>query len=228
MTAGKRIFIAGDSTAASYSADRSPMAGWGQMLCIYLQKGVAVMNEAVAGRSSKSFIDEGRLKHIDESIRSGDCLLVQFGHNDQKSDAQRHTDAATTYPDCLTQFIEVARKHEAVPVLLTPVARRSFDANGELLPTHGDYPGAMRKLAAERHVPLVDMEALTAKLYRELGPEESKRLFVWLEPGEHPNYAAGLQDNTHFSECGAAEAARLAAAGLYEACPGLRPWLKTN
>ncbi|MFE5323359.1 rhamnogalacturonan acetylesterase [Paenibacillus sp. NPDC056579] len=227
MSRPTRIYISGDSTAANYPAEQSPMAGWGQMLPELLQGEIAVFNEASCGRSSKSFLDEGRLNPIAESIQQGDYLFVQFGHNDQKQDAARHTDADTTYLDHLMQYIALARKSGATPVLFTSVARRHFNADGELVPTHGAYPEAMKRLAREQQVLLVDLEAKTEALYRALGPESSKKLFVWLEAGQHPNYPKGVQDNTHFNEYGAREVAGLAVAGLAEVCPALRPFMKS-
>lgn len=227
VTGTIRIYIAGDSTAASYPSDQSPMAGWGQMLGHFLSDEIEVINEASCGRSSKSFLDEGRLKPIADSIREGDYLFVQFGHNDQKPDAARYTDAETTYLDHLMQYIALARKRGAIPVLFTSVARRNFNAEGELVPTHGDYPDAMRRLASEQHVLLVDLEVKTEALYLAMGPERSKQLFVWLGVGEHSNYPAGVQDNTHFNEHGAREVARLAVSELMEAVPELRPYSKS-
>ncbi|MCS7462601.1 rhamnogalacturonan acetylesterase [Paenibacillus doosanensis] len=226
MTNAIRIYIAGDSTAASYPADQAPMAGWGQMLGALLTAEAEVHNHASCGRSSKSFIAEGRLKPIAEGLRQGDYLFVQFGHNDEKPDEQRHTEPFTTYLDHLMQYIAAARKKGAVPVLFTSVARRHFDADGQLLATHGDYPEAMKKLAAEQDVLLIDMEAKTGELYRKLGPEDSKRLFTWLEPGEHPNYPDGARDNTHFNERGAMEVARIAAAELAALYPGLSHYFR--
>ncbi|GAA4842505.1 rhamnogalacturonan acetylesterase [Paenibacillus vulneris] len=214
-----RIYIAGDSTAASYPADQSPMAGWGQMLGELLTQDVEVRNEASCGRSSKSFMDEGRLQPIADTIQPGDYLFIQFGHNDQKADAERHTEPFTTYLDHLLQYIAAARKKGATPILFTSVARRNFNDEGVLVPTHGDYPKAMKKLASEQKVLLVDMEAGTEELYRSLGPEASKDLFVWLEPGKHPNYPDGARDNTHFNERGAREVAKIAVSRLLEVCP---------
>ncbi|WP_248925122.1 rhamnogalacturonan acetylesterase [Paenibacillus hamazuiensis] len=205
-----KLFIAGDSTAADYPDNEYPMAGWGQMLPHFLTDKVEVVDKAACGRSSKSFIAEGRLAEIDGLIGEGDYLFIQFGHNDQKPD-ERFTDPATTYPAYMTQYVEVARIRGAQPVLLSSVERRHFDEAGNLQHTHGDYPEAARKLAAKLGVPFIDLRIRTRELYTALGPEKSKKLFVWLEPGEHPNYPDGASDNTHFNVEGAWEVARLAA-----------------
>ncbi|WP_051620595.1 rhamnogalacturonan acetylesterase [Paenibacillus sp. UNC451MF] len=221
-----RIYIAGDSTAANYPPEQSPMAGWGQMIGELLTDDAEVCNEASCGRSSKSFMDEGRLKPIADNIQQGDYLFIQFGHNDQKPDAERHTEPFTTYLDHLLQYIAAARRKGATPVLFTSVARRNFNDEGVLVPTHGDYPAAMKKLASEQTVLLIDMEAKTDELYRSLGSEASKRLFVWLEPKEHPNYPDGVRDNTHFNEQGAREVAKIVVSQLIKVCPELTRVIK--
>nr|WP_274655194.1 rhamnogalacturonan acetylesterase [Paenibacillus humicola] len=201
---------------ADYPPEQAPMAGWGQMLGRLITGGAAVRNEARCGRSSKSFIREGHFTRITASIGKGDYLFIQFGHNDEKPGG---TEPFTTFQAHLRQYVDAARQSEAEPVLFTPVERRRFDGSGKLAPTHGHYPAAVRELAAAMQVPLIDLTAATGELYRELGPEASKRLFVWLKPGEHANYPDGAEDNTHFNETGAVEVARLAvrhiaAAGL--------------
>jgi len=206
---GYRVFLAGDSTMSNYDPELAPRAGWGQMLPEILPYGVGVRNHAASGRSTKSFIDEGRLAAIEAELQPGDLLMIQFGHNDQKPDEARRTEPFGTYKDNLYAFVEVARRRGASPVLITPVQRRSFDVSGMIEDTHGDYPAAMREVARETGVPLIDLGAASRRLFNSLGAERTKKLFLWLEPGEHPNYPEGVQDNTHFSEFGALEIARL-------------------
>ncbi|MEV3991649.1 rhamnogalacturonan acetylesterase [Streptomyces sp. NPDC049837] len=206
-TAGARprnrtVWIAGDSTAAQKYADAAPETGWGMALPFFLTARLSVANHAVNGRSSKSFIDEGRLDALLGEVCSGDLLLVQFGHNDQKAaDPARYTEPWTTYREHLLRYVAGARARGARPVLLTPVERRRFDAGGNAVPTHGEYPAAMRALAAEEGVPLVDVQAASLAEWQKLGPEPSKAYFT---------------DNTHFTPRGAIEVARLVAAGLRE------------
>lgn len=211
------IFLAGDSTVSDYTPDKAPMMGWGQRFGSLFDVGVSVRNEARGGRSSKSFIDEGRLRPIEQSIGAGDYLFIQFGHNDEKLDAARHTDVNGTYEHYLTQYIEVARARGAMPVLVTSTERRQFGEDGKLKDTHGDYPAAMIRLASKEGVPVIDLRSKSRKLIEALGDEASKELFVWLAPGEHPNYPKGASDNTHFSERGAEEMAKLVAEGIREA-----------
>ena len=202
----RTLYIAGDSTAAQKYTDAKPETGWGMALPFFLGQGLEVANHAVNGRSSKSFVDEGRLDVILEAIRPGDLLLIQFAHNDEKSaDPTRYTEPWTTYQDYLRQYVDGARARGARPVLATPVERRKFDADGNAVPTHGDYPAAMRALAAEEGVALLDIQALSLALWQKLGVEETKKYFNW---------TATEQDNTHFNPPGAIAVARLVAAGL--------------
>ena len=202
----RTLFIAGDSTAAQKYSDAAPETGWGMALPFFLGKGLSVANHAVNGRSSKSFVDEGRLDVILGLIKPGDLLLVQFGHNDEKSeDPTRYTEPWSTYQDYLRLYIEGARARGARPVLATSVERRKFDASGNALPTHKEYPAAVRALAAEEGVALLDIQALSIALWQELGVEETKRYFNWTDTE---------QDNTHFNPPGAIAVARLVAGEL--------------
>ncbi|MFE2020652.1 rhamnogalacturonan acetylesterase [Streptomyces sp. NPDC059499] len=211
----RTLHIAGDSTAAQKYADAAPETGWGMALPFFLGRGLTVANHAMNGRSSKSFIDEGRLTALLEGVRPGDLVLIQFGHNDEKTeDPARGTDPYTTYQEYLRQYVKGARARRAEPVLLTPVERRRFAADGTARPTHGEYPAAMRALAAEERVPLLDLQAFSLARWQELGPDGTEDLFNWLEPGESPNYPDGKQDNTHFRPAGAIDVARATARAL--------------
>ncbi|MGR6969663.1 rhamnogalacturonan acetylesterase [Streptomyces cynarae] len=202
----RTLYIAGDSTAAQKYADAAPETGWGMAIPFFLNKDLVVANRAMNGRSSKSFIDEGRLDAILSVIRPGDFLLVQFGHNDEKvNDPARYTEPWTTYQDYLRRYIVGARARGARPVLATSVERRKFDAAGKAVPTHGDYPAAMRALAAQERVALLDIQALSLALWQRLGVEETKKYFNW---------TATEQDNTHFNPPGAIAVARLVAREL--------------
>lgn len=211
-----KLFIAGDSTVTDQKQGGAPYAGWGQMLPALFKHDVCIDNHAISGRSSKSFIDEGRLTTIADQMQSGDFLLIQFGHNDEKNDSARGTEPFTTYKDYLLQYIEVARTKGANPILITPVSRRYFDANGLLMDTHGDYIVAVKELAAEQQVPLIDLAEQTKTLLESLGEEQSKSLFVWLYPGEYIHFPDGMEDNTHFQEQGAYQVAQLVAERIRE------------
>ena len=205
-SAPQRIFIAGDSTAATYGAERAPQAGWGQKLSQWTAEGWDVRNHAVGGRSTRSFIDEGRLDAIASEIGAGDVLLIQFGHNDAKrEDATRYTDPATDYPQRLQRFVAVARAHGATPILVTPVARLLYDFRS-LVDTHGRYTLAMQELATRENVALIDLDAASSDWIRVHGEEGAKPYFMHVP-------AQGKTDGTHFSEAGADAVACLVAAG---------------
>jgi len=211
--ARRTIYVAGDSTAATYAVADVPRAGWGQALAVFLRPEVEVVNAALSGASSKSFVDLARLDRILTAIRPGDVLLVSFGHNDEKiEDPARYTEPWTTFQDYLRLYLDGARAAQAHPVLVTPVERRRFTADGVAYQSHGEYPDAMRALAAETHTPLIDLTALSFKLWGALGPEATKEYFLWLAAGESPNYPTGVSDNTHFQAHGAIELARVVVA----------------
>ncbi|NGZ74456.1 rhamnogalacturonan acetylesterase [Saccharibacillus alkalitolerans] len=217
------FYLAGDSTMADYPADRAPMQGWGRALIRFLPAGFKVVNEAMCGRSSRSFMEEGRLDRILRTIGEGDYLLIQFGHNDEKDDPDRHTSPWSSYAECLLRYIDGARTRGARPILITPLCRRHFDADGLLKPTHGDYPRAMEALAVREGVPLIDLTSRSAAAYKEMGDRRSRDWFTQLAPGEHPNYPEGIEDDTHLNERGAEAAAELVADGLRTiGIPGIR------
>lgn len=193
------IFIIGDSTVED---NRPPFRGWGWALPRYVRNGVTVKNYAFSGRSSRSFWEEGRFEPVEKEIGKGDLLLIQFGHNDEKDD-HRHTDPDTTFPQWLWRYCECALSKHAQPVLLTPVSRRFFVGGGSMLYTHGEYPQAIRKLAAEKQIPLCDLKKDSRELFIGLGEEKTAELFVRLAPGEHSDHPQGHDDKTHFNAVGA-------------------------
>lgn len=212
------VFLVGDSTMADKpEPDRNPERGWGQMLPRFLDGSVQVRNRAVNGRSSRSFIAEGRWDAVLGEVRPGDYVLVQFGHNDQKrEDPARFTNPYTGYRRNLERFVRDTRARGATPVLLSSIVRRSFNAHGVLEDTHGAYPQVTRDVARELGVPFVDLQSLSEELVLRAGVEGSKALFVWVAPGASAMYPEGKQDNTHLSVAGATEVARLAARALKE------------
>lgn len=211
------VYLAGDSTVSDYSSSLAPRAGWGQVFDQMFDDKIVVKNEAQSGRSSKSFIDEGRLDTILNQIEKGDYLFIQFGHNDEKiEDLARYTEPSTTYKSYLKQYIDGARAKNAIPVLVTPVERRRFTADGNARDSHGEYPAAMKELGKEENVPVIDLTAKSKALFQENGPEKTKDIFLWLEAGENANYPQGVQDNTHFQEDGAKMIAQLVLEGIDE------------
>lgn len=215
---GWRLHLVGDSTMADKPlAPGQPERGWGQLLREQFREPARVRNHAANGRSSKSFVDEGLWARVLAQIEPGDFVLLQFGHNDQKQeDPARHAPARGAYQANLRRFVAQVRERQATPVLATPVVRRKFDADGRIKPTLGDYPQAMREVAAELQVPLLDLHSGTQALLEGLGPDASKTLFMWLEPGRWAAAPQGRQDDTHFVEAGARAVADLASRAIRE------------
>jgi pectinesterase len=212
-----QLFLIGDSTMADKPLADNPERGWGQLLPIFFGEGVAIKNYAVNGRSSKSFIEEGRWDAIVKQLRAGDWVFIQFGHNDEKNeDPMRYAGPRDGYRNNLKRFIDETRANDAHPVLLTPVMRRRFDKEGKFFDTHGEYPDVVRALANESDVPLIDLHESTRTLIEQRGVEGSKKLFLWIAPGEYKSLPNGKRDDTHFSEYGAREVAALAVTGIRE------------
>ncbi len=193
------IYIIGDSTVED---NQPPFRGWGWALPKYVKETVSVHNHALSGRSTRSFLEEGLWEPVETAVSSGDLLLIQFGHNDEKDD-ERHTDPDSTYKENLWRYCKTALEKGAHPVLITPVSRRFFVGNGSLLYTHGEYPRAVRELANEKQVPLIDLKKDSRELYLSLGEEKTAELFVRLAPGENPDFPDGHDDKTHFNAYGA-------------------------
>jgi pectinesterase len=220
------VFVAGDSTAATWPASVIPKAGWGQALPAFLHpRLVGVENLALSGASSKSFIEAGLLDRILSGIRAGDFLFISFGHNDEKT-VERHTDPYTSFQHYLSQYVDGARARGAKPVLVTPVERRRVDAGGHAYASHGDYPAAMIALATEARVPVFDLTTASLRLWDAVGVEGTKDFFLWQDPGENPAFPDGVQDNTHFKAHGAIEVARLVVRGLVERHVLTRPLVR--
>lgn len=215
------LYIAGDSTAAAKDASQKPMAGWGEYLHHFVTPSLRIDNRAVNGRSTKSFLEEGRWAPIEGELRDGDIVMIQFGHNDEKKeDPSRYTDPDTDYRSNLMLFIASAKRRGATPVLLTSVSRRRFAADGLPDPLAvGPYPATMREVAAATGTLLLDVFAASQRLYRDLGADASKTLFMHLPPNRHPNYPEGVADDTHFSEEGARQIAKLVAEAMETVAP---------
>ena len=212
------IYLIGDSTMADKpNPDYNPNRGWGQMLSVVFNKNVTIQNFALNGRSTKSFIDEGRWESVLDELESGDYIFIQFGHNDQKfKDSLRYTNPFTGYRRNLIKFVNDSRKKGGIPILFSSIIRRNFNDFGVLVDTHGIYPYIVRDVAEELDVPFVDLQLKSEDLVLSLGYEKSKELYMWIEPDKYEMYPDGKQDNTHFTEKGATEMARLAVEGLKE------------
>ena len=204
--------------------NKPPFMGWGGALGDYTAEDVEVRNHALSGRSSKSFWNEGLFEPVAGGMKAGDLLLIQFGHNDEKDDEERHTDPDTTMKEYLNRYIDAALEKGAQPILMTPVCRRFFTGDRSLMYTHGEYPRAIRELAAERKVPLIDLKLLSRELYLQLGEAKTAELFVRLNPGENPDFPEGHDDKTHFNPYGAKIIAGLVADAMKK-MPECQGWV---
>lgn len=209
------VYLVGDSTMSDKRISSYPETGWGMPFQYYLTDEVEVENHAQNGRSTRTFIEEGRWNAIKETLKAGDFVFIQFGHNDEVPTKSRYT-PPEEFQEFLRQYISETRAHDAHPILLTPITRRQFDDNGKVKETHEQYSELMREVAASEDVPLIDMDRKSQAMLTEIGEEKSTLLFLQLEPGQNPNYPDGVTDNTHFSETGARMMAELVLQGLQE------------
>ncbi len=209
------LFLVGDSTMADKPDPAHPERGWGQLLPAFVRPTLLVDNRAANGRSTKSFREEGRWQAVLDALRPGDFVLIQFGHNDQKStDPTRFADADGAYRANLARFIREVRERGAKPLLATPIARRKWSAEGSLVDTHGEFPRVVREVAASEGAPLLDLLAATTNRWSTMGADLSRRDFLHFAAAAHPALPDGLADDTHLSEAGARAVARIAAGML--------------
>ena len=244
------IFVIGDSTAANKDTTGGKVErGWGMMLqTCFDADHIVVDNHAVNGRSSKSFLDEGRWDKVLEKIRPGDYVIIQFGHNDEKAQPNRHTDPGSTFDYHLARYVRETREHGGIPVLMNPVVRRNFFilppevaddeqlrnsifsdtehlTEGDTLnDTHGLYRVAPRDVARRMNCHFIDANQITHDLEQGLGREASKKLHMWFRPGEEPSIPQGKQDNTHYNIYGAQVVADLLADALCKEIPLLKAY----
>lgn len=201
------VVLVGDSTMANYAAEK-PARGWGMYVQEYFKSGVVISNLAANGRSTKTFIAEGRWKEALEL--KPDYVLIQFGHNDSHAKGKREsTDAATDFSGYLRNYVDEARDAGAVPILVTPMLRRNYTADGKLDDILQPYADAMKAVAAEKNVPVIDLHSASRALYEKLGPEEVAK------------FASETMDRTHFNEAGARAMADLVLRELPRVAPKL-------
>ena len=205
------LYLCGNSTVVDQ--DYEPWASWGQMIPRWFDDRVAVANYAESGETASTFISAGRLKKILSLIKQGDYIFVEFGHNDQK---QKFPGAGAYYnfATCLKQFVDEARLRGATPVFITPTQRRSFNTEGKIQETHGDYPDAMRWVAQREGVQVIELHDATRTFYEQLGVEGSKQAFVHYPANSYPNQPTALADNTHFNPYGAYEISKMVVEGM--------------
>jgi lysophospholipase L1-like esterase len=206
------VFLVGDSTMADKPLVGNPERGWGMAFPMFLKEGVRVENHARNGRSTKSFIREGRWDSVVRSMRAGDYVMIQFGHNDAKlTDSDRYAAPRTDYRENLVRFVREVRGRGGIPILLTPVARRRF-SGGRVLDSHTEYSAVVKEVGREESVPVIDLDSLSMRLLAAAGEEGSKGLYLWLRAGVLSRLDTGRIDNTHFNNRGAREVAELVVA----------------
>ncbi|MEQ1749495.1 MAG: rhamnogalacturonan acetylesterase [Prosthecobacter sp.] len=219
------VFLAGDSTVTDQN--REPYAGWGQMLPRFFGPSVAISNHAWSGLALFSFEGGKRLEKILSQMKKGDYLFVQFGHNDQK-DKSKDAGPFKRYKTNLKEFIAAARSKGGIPVLVTPMERRRFERDGSQTATLADYAEAVRQAGAEENVPVIDLNAMSLKLYAALGPDESKRAFVHYPANTFPGQSEALADDTHHGSFGGYELARCMVEGIKTNVPELTQHLAAD
>ncbi len=208
-----KVYLIGDSTMANKKVSAYPETGWGMPFAYFFDESVEVDNRAQNGRSTKTFIAENLWQSVADNLREGDYVLIQFGHNDEVKTKKSYA-TEEEFRSNLMRFTSETRSKKATPVLITPVARRKFDESGKIAGTHDVYSGIVRAVAREQNTPLIDLDQKSQDLLQQFGVENSKLLFLQLQPGEHPNYPEGEDDNTHFSELGARKMAQLVLADI--------------
>jgi lysophospholipase L1-like esterase len=217
------LYLAGDSTVVDQ--DKEPWAAWGQMLPAFFGPGLAIANHAESGETIKSFVGEKRLEKVMSTIKAGDYLAMQFAHNDQKPGGG-YVPAATDYKSFLKSYISQARAKGATPILVTSMNRRTFGPGGKRTGTLDEYAAAMREVAAEEKVALIDLNAKSKTLYEALGDEGTLRAFVHYPANTFPGQTEELKDDTHFNAYGAYELARIVVQEIKDQRLPIAPYLR--
>ncbi|HEV8286035.1 MAG TPA: rhamnogalacturonan acetylesterase [Chitinophagaceae bacterium] len=210
-----KVWLIGDSTMSVKEIKAYPETGWGMPFAFFFDSTVVIDNRARNGRSTRSFIEEGLWQPVVDNLSEGDYVFIQFGHNDEVPTKKTYT-TEEQFKRNLVRYVNESRAKKATPILITPVARRKFDSNGHVVSTHEVYSEIVRSAAKQLNAPLIDLDRKSQALLQQLGAENSKFLYNYLQPGEHPNYPEGKVDDTHFSELGARKMAQLVLAGIRE------------
>ena len=222
-TIAPTVFLCGNSTVVDQ--DDEPWASWGQMITRWFNDSVCFCNLAESGETASTFIAAGRLKKGLSMMKSGDYIIMEFGHNDQK---QKFAGAGAYYnfATALKTFIDEAHQRGATPIFITPTQRRSFDEQGRIKETHANYPEAMAWVAEREGCKLIDLHLMTRQLFEAMGEEGSKRAFVHYPAGSYPGQTKAFADNTHFNPYGAYQIAKCVIEGLIEKGVGFTRFLR--
>ncbi len=205
-----KLYIAGDSTAQTYNPEETLMRGWVQEIQQFFNDSLEVDNRAIGGRSTGTFISEGRWQGIVDDVKAGDWVFIQFGHNDTSPNPQRHVEPEQ-YKDNLMNMCSDVMAKGANPVILTSIVMRTH-RDGVLVDERAhfaEYIQLARDAASEICVPMIDMNRLTTELVRSLGDEKSAELYYHVKVGDHPKLQADKNDDTHLREKGAVAYAKL-------------------
>ncbi len=231
-----RVYLIGDSTVADYSDydgedymnKRYPVMGWGQVFKPFLVKdsltkvkhlikadSVLLLNKARGGRSTRTFFEEGRWAQVYKDLKKNDVVMIQFGHNDAAVDKTERYVTVQGYKEFLRLYVNQTRAKGGVPILLTPVTRNYPWKDGKIGNVHGAYPQAVKDVAKELNVLLIDLQQLSIDSFSAKGQEYvTANYFMNLPAGKYKNYPEGQKDNTHFQPAGAQEVARLVFEGM--------------
>lgn len=203
------VYMAGDSTMAFKPVKDHPENGWGMPFSLFFNESIKVENRARNGRSTRTFIEEGRWEGIEKALQPGDFVIIQFGHNDESENKKDRYTPPEQYKANLARFIRETRAKGAKPLLMSPITRRYFKEDGTIKHTH-PYAPLSREVAEEEKVDFIDMEAITREYFQQQGDQNSALRFLHIKPDTHPNYPNGVRDNTHLNQLGAREVAQLA------------------
>jgi lysophospholipase L1-like esterase len=207
MSGRVRIYLAGDSTVQPHRPEIEHQAGWGHSFSDLLQEGVEVHNHAIGGRSSRTFVEEGRLDEVLSRLDSGDYLFIQMGHNDASANKpERYTEPYSEFRGFLKLYIDGARQKGAVPLLITPVGTLHYE-DERFLNDFPDYCESMKQLAADENVPCIDLMERSLQHFASIGYEEARKLFMVTVNGT---------DHVHFTFEGAKRIAKLVVQGIRE------------
>jgi len=205
----RKVYLVGDSTISIKEVRAYPETGWGMPFAGFFDSTIVVDNRAKNGRSTKSFMAEGLWQPVVNNLQEGDYVFIQFGHNDEGKEKVGRYTTPDEFKTNLVKYVSDSRSRNAIPVLITPVARRRFDSTGKVLESHPVYTDAVKEVAKQLNVPLIDLNKRSKELLQQLGVDGSKHLFLHLLPSQHPNYPEGKTDDTHFNELGARKMAQI-------------------
>ncbi len=221
----RKIFIAGDSTAATKAEDKRPETGWGEKLQQFCSTNYEVRNLAFNGASTKTFIKQGLLEKLRQEISQNDYLIIQFGHNDQKIEDPNWGTSISEYQNNLASFIDVAKQNNAIPIVLSSIIRRHYE-KGKLINTLGAYPQAAHDAAIANNAFFIDLNKITFAYISLMSPKESQKL--WLNVDHSVNYPQGIHDNTHLNDAGATLIAKLVAQEIAKLATPLAKEIRIN